>query len=110
MNFAKEEESIQRRLHQQHNNSHAEPTAQPIFEPMLPTATIQPRTFNRFPRKHMNTTHNPNQYQHRQAHKFEHNQTYKKLNHNQTYEQNQLIKFGKKEQKVNSCLICNRKN
>ncbi len=102
LKFAKEEESIQRRLQQQHNNSYVEPTTQPNVKPVLPTATVQPRPINRFPRKHMNTTYNPNRYQHRPTHQFEHNRTYKN--------QNQLIKVGKKEPKVDSCLVCNRKN
>ena len=39
LQFAREEESIQKRIQQQRNGFYAETTNQPFFEPMLPSAT-----------------------------------------------------------------------
>ena len=103
LKFAKEEESIQRRIQQQRNNSHAEPTKQPNLNQYYQQQLFNHDQLIDF---HVNIRiqhHNPNQYQHRQQH----------INQNiieHTKIQNQLIKVGKKEQKMDSCLICNRKN
>ncbi len=46
LQFAREEEYIQKRIQQQHNGFYSELAKQPSFEPMLPTATIQSKISN----------------------------------------------------------------
>ncbi|CAF3419999.1 unnamed protein product [Rotaria sp. Silwood2] len=46
LQFARQEEYIQKRIKQKSNTSHPEPKNQPFFEHILPTATIQPTPSN----------------------------------------------------------------
>ncbi|CAF4648555.1 unnamed protein product, partial [Rotaria magnacalcarata] len=49
LQYARQEEYIQKRIQQQRNNFYSETTNQPFFEPMLQTATIQSRLLNAKP-------------------------------------------------------------
>ena len=62
LQYAREEEYIQKRIQQQRNGLYPETTTQPFFQPMLPTATIQSKllstqSLNRY--KHQEKQHQP---------------------------------------------------
>jgi hypothetical protein len=87
LQFAREEEYIQKRIQQQRNGVYAKPTRQPFFEPLLPTATIQSKPTNRPPPQRTYGTH-----------------------YDGLRQQHQKSYWEKKTRNSNSCLICKRNN
>ena len=112
LQFAREEEYIQKRIQQQQRHGfNSEPTKQPFFEPMVPTATIQHRPLNTpLSGGYALMPRNYNQKQHQQLHNFGKNGTYQKQNNYQNAKQRQYNYFEKKTQPADPCLICNRTN
>ena len=84
LQYAREEEHIQKRIEQQRHDLHPDSTNQPFFEPMLPTATIQPRlsSIQSFGRQ----TFTPHQYQQKQP-QLTNNRTYQRQNSHQNIKQ-----------------------
>ncbi|CAF4029475.1 unnamed protein product [Rotaria magnacalcarata] len=74
LQYARQEEYIQKRIQQQRNNFYSETTNQPFFEPMLQTATIQSRLLNAKPLGQQPITpHHYYQQQHQHTSKFNNN-------------------------------------
>jgi hypothetical protein len=111
LTVAREEEYIQQRIQQQRSNSYYETTNQPMFEPMLPTATIQPKLLN-IQSSHQSTR--PSYYHHNTQYQRPSSPTNNRTHQKQNYHQNNKLSRTtypeKKINKSNSCLICNRKN
>ena len=111
LQFAREEEYIQKRIQQQRNGFYSETTKQPFFESMLSTATVQPRPSNiQSSSQQPFTSRHYYEKQNQQPYKLAQNKTFKNSNHYQNKKQNQEIHLEKKIQQPDSCLICNRKN
>lgn len=103
LHVARQEEHIQKRLQQQHDGGHAEETQQPLFEPMLPTATINSRSFNgRPPHQRLFTSYNHHKQQHQQRQPLQNN--YSKMT------QHQATPLAKQTPQAELCLICDRTN
>ncbi len=107
LQYAREEEHIQTRIEQQRHDFQSNSTNQPFFEPMLPTATIQPRLSNI--QSLDQQTFTPHQYQ-QKIPQPTNNRTYQRQNYHQNIKQSRATYPEDKIQKSNSCLICNRKN
>jgi hypothetical protein len=108
LQIAREEEYIQKRIQQQRHALYLETTKQPFFEPMLPAASVQPRTSNiQSLNQYSHTARNNNQTQ---SYQLRNNSTYKKQNNHYNRSQNHENYLTKKMQSPDSCLICNRKN
>ncbi|CAF4572715.1 unnamed protein product, partial [Rotaria socialis] len=74
LQYARQEEYIQKRIQQQRNNFYSETTNQPFFEPMLQTATIQSRALNaKSLGQQPITPHHYYQQQHQHTEKFNNN-------------------------------------
>ncbi|CAF2070203.1 unnamed protein product, partial [Rotaria magnacalcarata] len=81
LQYARQEEYIQKRIQQQRNNFYSETTNQPFFQPMLQTATIQSRSLNAKPLGQQQITpHHYYQQQHQHISKFNNN----RMNEKQT--------------------------
>jgi hypothetical protein len=109
LKIAREEESIQKRL-QQRNNLCSDTTAQPVFEPALPTAAIPSRLTIRPSHQNSQEARDGGQHRQRQPRQFGENQLYQKTNKHQNYKQHRENYMAKSTNKAHSCLICNRKN
>ncbi|CAF3391711.1 unnamed protein product [Rotaria socialis] len=74
LQYARQEEYIQKRTQQQRNNFYSETTNQPFFEPMLQTTTIQSRSLNaKSLGQQPITPHHNYQQQHQHTAKFNNN-------------------------------------
>ncbi|CAF4021322.1 unnamed protein product [Rotaria sp. Silwood2] len=111
LQFAREEEYIQKRIQQQSNSLYSETKNKIFFESILPTATIQPTSSNTeswsqqpFISRHYDKK------QHQQLPSLTNNRIYPKQNNFFNLKQNQKYYPEQKIQKPASCLICNRKN
>jgi len=104
LQIAREEEYIQQRLQQQHNDFYSEVT-EPFFECMLPTAIIQSKPSNtRLTNTQTSTSHH-NQKTHQRPNKLvtNHQNNNQQVTHTRTKLPDQKIQTGR-------CLICNRQN
>ncbi|CAF2035709.1 unnamed protein product [Rotaria magnacalcarata] len=111
LQYARQEEYIQKRIQQQRNNFYSETTNQPFFEPMLQTATIQSRLLNAKSLGQQPTTpHHYYQKQHQHASKFNNNRTNEKQIQHPTIKSSRPSYLETKMHRSDSCLICNRKN
>jgi hypothetical protein len=111
LQYAREEEYIQKRIQQQRNGSYSETTKQPFMETVIPVATIQPKPPNNYSsNRHTRIPFNDNQRQHRQRYHPGNDRTYEKQNDYKNIKQSRKNYFGNKTQQADSYLICNRKN
>ncbi len=112
LQFAREEEHIQKRIQQQRHGLYEETTRQPYFEPRLPTATIQHNPSKIQPSgQQTKVQHHYNQEQNRQPHHLG-NDSMQQQNRNR-YTNNMQRRQAyprNKTQETDACLICNRRN
>ncbi|CAF5041278.1 unnamed protein product, partial [Rotaria sp. Silwood1] len=105
LQFAREEEYIQKRIQQKINAPHHEPKNPPFFERALPTATIKPTSTNIHSSNQQSfTSRHDYEQQYQQLPPLTNNRTYPKQNNFSNLKQNR-----KDYQKSNPCLICNKK-
>ena len=108
--LAKEEESIQKRIHQKRNNPHPEEAQQPFFEQALPTAVIQSRPTNQLTHPQSQDARLVSQRQQHRQFNSNHVQgpqtMFTRENNRWDYESRMV----KKRSNTSACLICNRKN
>ncbi|CAF3319330.1 unnamed protein product [Rotaria sp. Silwood2] len=111
LQFAREEEYIQKRIQQQRINSYSEPKNQAFFEPLLPTATIQPKLMNiQSSNQQSFTSHHYYKKQYQQLPSSTNNRIFHKQNNYSNLKQNQNNYPDKKIQQLDQCLVCNRTN
>ena len=110
LQFAREEESIQKQIQQQRQNDFLETSKQPFFDQILPTATIQfkpqpnktqGRTFGTVQHNHQPRQSEPRFTTNHQAMESQHSR--QDVRHRQERQQSNT-------QWNNACLICNRRN
>ncbi len=104
LQFAREEEHIQKRIQQQRNGFYPETKNQPFVEMMLPTATIQSS------RQHTRTPQGNYQNHYQRPPPLTNNRTHQKQNHHQSIKPSRKNHNNNHTQQADSCLICNRKN
>jgi len=112
LQFAREEEYIQKRIQQQRNGFYSETTKQPFFETMLSTATVQSRPSNiQSSNQQPFTSRHYYEKQNQEPYKLRHiNRTFKNTNNQQNNKRNGTFNSEKKIHQSDPCLICNRKN
>ncbi|CAF3385406.1 unnamed protein product [Rotaria socialis] len=111
LQYARQEEYIEKRIQQQRNNFYSETTNQPFFEPMLQTATIQSKSLNAKPLGQQPITpHHYYQQQHQHTSKFNNNRMNEKQIRHPTIKSSRPSYPKTKMHRSESCLICNRKN
>lgn len=111
LQYAREEEHIQKRIQQQRNDPSIEPTEQPFFESVVPVAAIQSKpssTQSSNARAPVRT----NQYQTERPPRYDptNSRTQRTQNQYQNDRPNRKVQLGNKPQQTNPCLICNRQN
>jgi hypothetical protein len=111
LQFAREEEYIQKRIQQQRKGFYSETTNQPFFDHILPTATIQPRPSNiQSSSQQPFSSRHYHQKQHQQLPQLMNNRTGQQQNYHQNIKQDRTTYPENKIYKPDTCLICNRKN
>ena len=111
LQFAREEEYIQKRIQQQRINSYSEPKNQAFFEPLLPTATIQPKLMNiQSSNQQPFTSQHYYKKQYQQLPSSTNNRIFRQQNNYSNLKQNQNNYPDKKIQQLDQCLVCNRTN
>lgn len=111
LQYAREEEQIQKRIEQHYDDTSIEPSEQPFFEPIAPVAAIQPKSFNV---RSMNTR-TPAQMDHRRTglnsrNNPRNNQIQRSQNRYPHDQINRKVQYGNKTHQSTACLVCNRKN
>lgn len=110
LKYAREEEYIQKRIHQQRNNTHPEIREQPFFQPMLSTITTQPTV----PNRQLQTveTIKAHPYHRKQNRNLTHtiNHQFMQQNYPQNRRHNPREYSTTGSHGTDTCLICNRTN
>ncbi|CAF1594988.1 unnamed protein product [Adineta steineri] len=109
LQYAREEEHIQKRIQQQRSNMGLETTTttQPFFDPVMSVRTFQPTSSNnQSSNRYTSTT----KYHHKQYNRPENNGTYSTQNNNQDVRTTRKNDWNNTTSKPNPCLICNRTN
>ena len=111
LEYAREEEHIQKRLQQQRNDPSLEPPERPFFESIAPVAAIQLKSSNI---RSLNTGAQIRNNHHRTDRSSHHhptnNRTQQTRNQYPDNRTNRKIPFGKKTQRTGPCLVCKRNN
>ena len=110
LKYAREEECIQKRIHQQRNNLHPEIKEKPFFQPMLSTVTTQSISSNRQPPNVQIIK--PWHYHKKQSQHSSQtiNHQFIQQNHQQGMRQYRAKHSTTKPHETDTCLICNKKN
>ncbi|CAF1349706.1 unnamed protein product [Adineta steineri] len=107
LQYAREEEHIQKRIQQQRSNMGLETTAQPFFDPVMSVTTFQPKSSNnQLSNRYTSTTN----YHNKQYNRPANNDTYSTQNNNQDVRSTRKNDWKNTTAKPNPCLICNRTN
>ena len=111
LQYAREEEHIQKRIQQQRDGSYSDTKKQPFFEQVIPVTTIQSKPpNNRLSNRHTTMSDKDNQRQHQWHYHSGDNRTYQNQNRDYNIKSSGKNHFNNYTQQADACLICNRKN
>ena len=111
LQYAREEERIQKRIQQQRNDQLIESAERPFFEPIAPIAAVQLNSSNiRSSNTHAQARINHHPMERLSHHNPTNNRMQRKPNKYQNNRTNRKVPLGNKTPQTGPCLVCNRKN